>query len=461
MKGNSTITFGKKDVYHAEYTAFTKSLSIGPLFEGMLERAEINIDSPGKLFMRLKPKPENATAVRIVFSNEMYAKMFAGAYLRNISSLKVSINGSWITLRANGSLRKLPEDEEIHIRMNIDGEYARANVTRIGHYRGALEVKPMFGIASNYTKFSVRGNATVLKGTANNSISIVVPKNESVRINPPEINASPLELYSGGSVFINTTEPCAISWTLGNKTGRGRFVETAKLKPGRYTLTVRCLYGNLSTRRSFNITIEKRPVQRKKVDGAPVNAIAGRAFRIRTKTDMYFLSFIAGDNLTGILAVYQKTGNVKAPEGYAYLTYAIFNVTHPANWSITNVTIAFRVSKEWLRKNNVSRDEVLLLHYENGWVEYKPTLDYEDARYVHYTAKVPSLSIFAVAEKVKVEKPEETGTETEKPAPSPTSTAGETGSPAQTGGNAESETAYYLLGILVVLALVAYIYRRR
>ncbi|GAB6101657.1 hypothetical protein JCM16138_08800 [Thermococcus atlanticus] len=462
--GNSTITFGKKDVYHAEYTAFTKSLSIGPLFEGMLERAEINIDSPGKLLMMLKPKPENATAVRMVFSNEMYAKMFAGAYLRNISSLNVSINGSWIILRANGTLRKLPEDDEVHIDMSIDEEYARANITRIGHYRGALEVKPMFGIASNNTKFSVHGNTTVLKGTANNTISIVVPKNESVEIKPPEINASPLELYSGGSIFINTTKPCAVSWTLGNKTGRGRFVGTAKLKPGKYLLAVRCLYGNLSSRRSFNITIEKRPVQRKKVDGALVNAVAGRAFRIRTKTDMYFLSFISGGNLTGVLAVYQKTGCVKAPEGYAYLTYALFNVTHPANWSITNVTIAFRVSKEWLGRNNVSPERVLLLHYENGWVEYKPTLDYEDAKYVHYTVKVPGLSLFAVAEKLKVEKPEEAGTETETPVEgptgTPTNTPGGTESSPATGGNAEG-VFYYALGILALLALAVYLYRRR
>ncbi|WP_461865162.1 PGF-pre-PGF domain-containing protein [Thermococcus sp.] len=460
--GNTTITFGKKDVYHAEYTAFTQSLSIGTLFRGMLERAEIEMNTPGALLIRLKPRPENATMVRAVFLDETYARIFTGAYLRNLSSVRTEINGSWITIEAKGELPKLSEDEEVHIRIIIDENYTRANVTRIGHYRGTVEIKPMFGISSNYSKVVVEGgNASV--GRSEDGFSLVVPENESQVLEPPNVTAIPLKIQPGDPIEIIKTKPCILSWSIANKSGIGRFVRTEGLTPGSYVLKVNCIYGNLTVVKEFNVTVTKPPLKLRKLSGTFVNARGNVRFIARIGTDFYLISFVPRTNLGGVLGVSQRPGKAEAPEGYEYITYALFNVTHPTNWSVKNVTIKFRVSKEWMKENNVSRGDILLLHRENGWVEYKPVFEYEDLRYVYYKVSVPSLSLFAVAEKVKIQTHEETGTSEEHE--TPTETPGNTESSTETPSAPVPEggsTAYYILVALVLLTLIGiYVYRRR
>ena len=83
--------------------------------------------------------------------------------------------------------------------------------------------------------------------------------------------------------------------------------------------------------------------------------------------------------------------------------------------------------------------------------------EYEDLGYVYYRVGVPSLSLFAVASKVKVETHEEheTPTETQTHTESSTETPS---TPVPEGGN----TAYYILAALAILALIGvYVYRRR
>ncbi|QDA31729.1 PGF-pre-PGF domain-containing protein [Thermococcus indicus] len=455
-RGNVSLTFGERDVYRASYVALTQSLPLGRLFNGTLEEMAVRLDGrrngnmTGNLTMVIKPAPEKAKYVIAAFRDEEVAKGFAGSYLSGISSLSVSMEGNLILLRAKGTVNAQPEDEEIHLNVTVNRDTLRASIVRIGYYRN-VEIRSSFGVPLNETTVEVRGeNVTVGSGQE----SVVISRTEE----RPNITISSEKVIEGEKLFIHTSTPCSLSWRLGNVSGSGNFVATAGVEPGNYSLLVECTYGGGKAEERFPVRVVSRPLVRNATDGALVSLKEGLQGFFEFGTDLYFLSFKALSDLGGVLGVYQRSGSVEAPEGYRYVTYALFNVTHPANWSVENVTIKFRVSKEWLRENNVSREEVLLIHRENGWVEYRPNLEREDRRYVYYRAKVPSLSLFAVAGKVKVETQEEpTQTETETPTQSGSQESPSQTTPAPERGNAP----YYLLAALAILALVGiYLYRR-
>ncbi|NJE76890.1 right-handed parallel beta-helix repeat-containing protein [Thermococcus sp. ES12] len=456
--GNVSLNFGETDIYRAEYIVPTPLTRVGSLFNGTLEEMSVEItgsrkgEMRGSLRMEIKPDPRNASMVFALFRNGAFTEAFLGSYFTSIDSFDVRIRNDTIILSAEGRLVALPEDEEIHVTMSVGRLFTNATIERRGHYRGTVELKPAFGIEPSNVETSIGGDVETSRGDANGSVVIAVPENGTVE--PPEINVAPQRLYIGGTVGIETSKPCPLAWRLGSLSGEGAFVPTEKLEPGNHTLTVICTYGNLSVEKAFTIELLKRPEVRNEADGNLVSADSGDWVAVSTKTDLYRLYFLPRVKVSGVVAVYQRAGEVEAQEGYDYITYAVFNVTHPENWSIANATLRFRVSKEWMVRHNVSRTSLLLLHYENGWKEYKPTFEYEDLRYAYYKVSVPSLSLFAVAEKVKVEN--ETSGETETPThtESPTET---TPARAPEGGN----TTYYVLAALVILALIAYAYRRR
>ncbi|ASA77745.1 right-handed parallel beta-helix repeat-containing protein [Thermococcus sp. 5-4] len=456
--GNVSLTFGEPDVYRAKYVVPTPLTRIGPLFNGTLEGMSVGITGTrkgamlGEVRMELRPDPRNASMVFALFRNEAFARAFVSPYFTKVDSLDVEVRDNAIILTARGELVALPEDEGIHITMEAGKLFTNATIERRGTYRGSVELTPAFGIDPSKVETAVGGSVKVSEGNENGSILIAIPENGSLE--PPEVTVTPEKLYTGGRISIETSKPCSLSWKLGNFTGSGDFVPTRGLKAGNYTLTVTCLYGNVTEEKSFTVELMEKPITENRADGDIVSGEPGKWVRVSTKTDLYRLYFLPKVRVSGMVAVYQKPGDVEAPKGYDYVTYSIFNVTHPENWSITNATLRFRVSKEWLRANNVSKDSLLLLHLENGWVEYEPVFEYEDLRYAYYKVSVPSLSVFAVAEKVKAEE-HETPTETPVHTESSTET---TSTPAPEGGNA----AYYLLAALAILALIGvYAYRRR
>ncbi|WP_048151593.1 right-handed parallel beta-helix repeat-containing protein [Palaeococcus ferrophilus] len=466
--GNVSLTFGNPDVYRAEYIVPTLATKVGPLFNGTLESMRVEVDGRregqmlGEVRMEIRPDARNASVVFALFRNDAFAKAFAGAYMTRIESFNVSIENNTLFLSAEGELASLPEDKEVHITLNVGRILTNATIVRKGHYR-VVELKPAFGIDPSKVETSFGGNATLSEGTAGNGTIIVAsPGNGTVE--PPEIVVNPTELYAGGTVGIATSEPCLVNWTLGELTGEGALVTTEGLKPGNYTLSVTCTYGNLTENKEFPIGLLKRPTVERKADGASISSEGSEWVRVITGTDIYRIYFIPNGPINGTVAVYQLPGRAEAPKGYAYVTYALFNVTHPESWSLRNVTLRFRVSKEWMSENNVSADGVLLLRWEGKWVEYRPKFEYEDLRYAYYRVKVPGLSLFAVAEKVGVPTPPSPGTnettETETTTtPSPTETPSSSPLPPSTEGG--SNLPYYALGIAVLILIGLYLYRRR
>ncbi|WP_297510933.1 PGF-pre-PGF domain-containing protein [Thermococcus sp.] len=460
--GNVSLTLGNPDVYSAEYIVPTPATRVGPLFNGTFEAMRLEISGSGNgtiegsLRMEIRPDPRNASMVFALFRNEEFARAFISPYMAKIESFSSKIENGTVVITAAGELAALPEDREVEINMSVGRLFTNATIVRRGNYRGAIELKPAFGIDPSKVQTSVGGAGALTGRTRDGSLVVVSTENGTPGL--PEITVNPTTLYTGGAVFIGTSKPCPIEWSLANFSGSGLTVRTEGLKPGNYTLTVTCSYGNISVERNFSVSLLKKPVVEKKASGEIVSGKGNEWVRVITNTDLYRVYFLPEGPVDGMLAVYEKPGEV---EGYT--VYALFNVTHPENWSIRDVTLRFRVPKEWLKENNVSPEEVLLLRHSGEWEEFRPLVEGEDLRYVYYKASVPGLSLFAVAVKVETQTPPSGNQTGETTTPSPTETQGTstTGNQATQTPSGRANWPYYaLIGALIVL-IAAYLYRRR
>ncbi len=461
--GNVSLTFGNPDVYRAEYVVPTPVTKVGPLFNGTFESMRLEISGSGNgtvngsLRMEIRPDPRNASMVFALFRNERFASAFIAPYMAKIDSFSSEIENGTVVITATGELAALPEDREIEISMNIGRLFTNATIVRKGHYRGAVELKPAFGIDPSKVQTSVGGSVKTLTGRTKDG-SLVVISSENGTPELPEITINPTTLYAGGAISVRISRPCPVEWFIANLSGSGLIVGTEGLKPGNYTLTVSCPYGNTSVEENFSVRLLPRPVVKKTASGEIVSSGGNEWIRVITSTDLYRVYLLPAGPVEGMLAVYEKPGKV---EGYT--VYALFNVSHPANWSVSSAALRFRIPKEWLRENNVSPEEVILLRYSGEWEEFNPLMEGEDLRYVYYKASVPGLSLFAVAKRTSAHPPETNGTTETTTTPSPTETQGTstTETPTGPGTAGGADWPYYaLIGALLVL-LVVYLYRRR
>lgn len=63
---------------------------------------------------------------------------------------------------------------------------------------------------------------------------------------------------------------------------------------------------------------------------------------------------------------------------------------------VSAVEIEFRVSQDWLDRNRVPENGVVLLRFDGGWTEFPTAVDNTDENYVHCRATPSGLSIFAI-----------------------------------------------------------------
>ena len=74
------------------------------------------------------------------------------------------------------------------------------------------------------------------------------------------------------------------------------------------------------------------------------------------------------------------------------------------SWNIpetkaNDVTITFKVAKEWLTSNSLAPDHVALHRYSNDWTELPTSVEREDVSFVYYAATTPGFSYFVIAGK--------------------------------------------------------------
>ncbi len=67
----------------------------------------------------------------------------------------------------------------------------------------------------------------------------------------------------------------------------------------------------------------------------------------------------------------------------------------------TEGEIEFKVSKDWLIKNDVDKSSIVLKKYveSEGWITLETRIIREDENYVYYAAKTPSFSLYAITTK--------------------------------------------------------------
>ncbi len=92
------------------------------------------------------------------------------------------------------------------------------------------------------------------------------------------------------------------------------------------------------------------------------------------------------------------------PEGeiYKYVNIWIGNSGFANSKNIDNAVVGFKVSKEWINKNNINIDSFTLQHFsDKKWNSLPTTKINEDKEYTYFEAKCPSFSPFAITAQKK------------------------------------------------------------
>jgi hypothetical protein len=64
--------------------------------------------------------------------------------------------------------------------------------------------------------------------------------------------------------------------------------------------------------------------------------------------------------------------------------------------NLENVVIEFKVEKEWVERNNIDRETIQLLRYEEGWNPLPTDVIGEDENYLYCVASTKGFSLFVV-----------------------------------------------------------------
>jgi PGF-pre-PGF domain-containing protein len=136
-----------------------------------------------------------------------------------------------------------------------------------------------------------------------------------------------------------------------------------------------------------------------------------------------------------------------------------------------NIKIKFKVEKSWLMENNLTEDDVVLMHYVNDvWEELPTTKLNTDANYVHYSATTDSFSIFAISAAKPAVSGQESGAQTEtgqettgQESGAQTGTTGQQTAEPKTEDKKQSLLALILIFVLFVafLALIIFYTRKK
>jgi len=166
----------------------------------------------------------------------------------------------------------------------------------------------------------------------------------------------------------------------------------------------------------------------------------------------------------------QSTLTPDAPQGevYSYLNIWVGNGGYANEKNIENATVCFRVKKSWLEDKDINWSSILLNRYsDKKWNELPTTLLREDNRYLYFVSETPGFSPFAItAEKAVIETlPETESSEQneniELDIEKNTEKAENTGvSQIENSSTSGSGMIYFIIGLLVVLLLGGFLYRK-
>ncbi|RNI07844.1 PGF-pre-PGF domain-containing protein [Methanohalophilus euhalobius] len=115
------------------------------------------------------------------------------------------------------------------------------------------------------------------------------------------------------------------------------------------------------------------------------------------------ISFDAKDDKGTVVAKVQtlkdKPDDVDDPKGNSY---QLMSITVGSEGTISdenadNILIEFKVSKEWVEKNNIDPSTIRMTRFHDGkWQDLPSNQVREDDQYLHFTAETPGFSVFSI-----------------------------------------------------------------
>ena len=123
-----------------------------------------------------------------------------------------------------------------------------------------------------------------------------------------------------------------------------------------------------------------------------------------TKEDIMSIEVEAKEEVSSVYITVQKldskpTSIPKSPSGSVH-SYLNINVNDIDADNIAGANIAFKVEKKWLSQNNIAKDNVLLARFSEGvWQQLETTVLNGDDDFVHFSARTPGFSTFAIVAK--------------------------------------------------------------
>jgi len=145
---------------------------------------------------------------------------------------------------------------------------------------------------------------------------------------------------------------------------------------------------------------EKQEIPSNQLEGTGLDGV-----KLTSKTDLKDVKIVITklkddpENIIKPMVEDLSDNETKIKEVYVY-SYLEINLT-AENQTVADenmdINITFKVTKEWLEKNNISYETVTLMRYHNGeWQKLSTTRLNESDIYVYYTATTTGTSTFAV-----------------------------------------------------------------
>ncbi|MBN2457636.1 PGF-pre-PGF domain-containing protein, partial [Candidatus Woesearchaeota archaeon] len=196
------------------------------------------------------------------------------------------------------------------------------------------------------------------------------------------------------------------------------------------------------------------------------------------------LTLVMGKDSSDVKFVFSRTSNPEAEYSAGVYSYLTIEHTNLADDAVSSAKIRFAVMKTWISENGLSGSEVYLARYSDGsWGKLKTTQLSDDSIYIYYEAESPGLSLFAVSAGEEPAAPVESGAAESATTPGVDAVTGSTVDsaqasdttglePAEQQGQAASSVLqdssktgsmmiYLIIGLVILVAIVAYIYHKR
>jgi len=169
------------------------------------------------------------------------------------------------------------------------------------------------------------------------------------------------------------------------------------------SLIIPLYYGDVTNAVDTTTTVTQNVTHDpfEKLDFALLSSGKNTILFSKTSNPISSIVLVTNTAATGVTII---ATSVSAPSNtYSEKVYKYITIDHASisDSLIDAANITFRVDKTWLTNNNLTKDNIVLVRYSNGWNVLNTTILREDDTSIYYLANSPGLSLFAISVKPK------------------------------------------------------------